>query len=135
MGEAYLLDTSAVSKYLRGVLPDQAADFIDNVLIVPAKISVVARIELEVYNPPTKTERDQFLAFVREATVIDLSELIIQQTVQLRRHYKGLKLPDAIIAATAIVNNLTLLSTNDSDFNRVSNLSYRSLNAYQPERT
>ncbi|TAE34104.1 MAG: PIN domain-containing protein [Cytophagales bacterium] len=40
-----------------------------------------------------------------------------------------MKLPDAIIAATAIVHNLTLLSTNDSDFERIEGLKYRSLSS------
>ncbi|RYF71696.1 MAG: PIN domain-containing protein [Cytophagaceae bacterium] len=42
---------------------------------------------------------------------------------------KVLKLPDAIIAATAIVHDFTLLSTNDSDFNKITALKYRSLTA------
>ena len=128
MGETYILDTSAVSKYLRGKLSNEMLDFIDNVLNIPAKLSVIARIELEVFNPPTKEERNLFLAFVQEAQIYELSEPIIQQTVRLRRHYKGVRLPDAIIAATAIVNDFTLLSTNDSDFEKITGLKYRSLN-------
>ena len=100
----------------------------DDILNVPAKISVIARIELEVYNPSNKEEREQFLAFIQEAIVYNLTEPIVRQTIKLRRHYKGLKLPDAIIAATAIVNGFTLLSTNDSDFNRITDLKYQSLN-------
>ena len=127
MGEAYLLDTSAVSKYLREKLSLESLDFLDSVLFLPAKLSVIARIELEVFNPPTKEERELFLAFVREATIYDMSEPIILQTIRLRRQYR-IKLPDSIIAATAIVNNLTLLSTNDSDFTRITELKYKSLN-------
>lgn len=122
MGETYILDTSAVSKYLRGKLSNEMLDSIDVVLQTPAKLSVIARIELEVFNPPTDEERALFLAFVREAEVYNLTEPVILQTVKLRRHYKGLRLPDAIIAATAIVNDFTLLSTNDNDFNRITDL-------------
>jgi hypothetical protein len=129
MGEAYLLDTSAVSKYLRGKLPEDVLDFMDSVLYVPANLSVIARIELEVFNPPTRQERKQFIDFVRESVIYDLSEEVILQTVKLRRHYKGLKLPDAIIAATAIVSDFTLLSTNDSDFEKITGLKFRSLTA------
>ena len=127
MGEAYLLDTSAVSKYLQDKLSQESLNFIDDVLSIPAKLSVVARIELEVYNPPTKTERTLYLTFIREAIIYELSEPIIQQTIKLRRHYKGLKLPDAVIAATAIVHSFTLLSTNDVDFQRINELNYKSL--------
>ena len=127
MGETYLLDTSAVSKYLRGVLSDEMLDFVDTVLAEPANLSVIARIELEVFNPPTREERNLFLTFVREATIYKLSEPIILQTVRLRRHYKSVRLPDAIIAATAIIHDFTLLSTNDSDFEKIAGLKYQSL--------
>ena len=118
-----------MSKYLRGKLPEDVLDFMDSVLYVPANLSVIARIELEVFNPPTRQERKQFIDFVRESVIYDLSEEVILQTVKLRRHYKGLKLPDAIIAATAIVSDFTLLSTNDSDFEKITGLKFRSLTA------
>jgi predicted nucleic acid-binding protein len=35
-----------------------------------------------------------------------------------------LKLPDAIIAATAIDNNFTLIADNDADFKKVPGLKY-----------
>jgi predicted nucleic acid-binding protein len=42
------------------------------------------------------------------------------QCVKIRRN-KKIKTPDAIIAATAIVHNLTLI-TSDTDFNNIENL-------------
>ena len=127
MGTGYILDTSAVSKYLRGKLSEEWLDFMDTVLVVPAKLSVIARIELEVFQPPTQTERAPFLDFVHSSEIFDLTEPVILQTVRIRRQHR-VKLPDAIIAATAIVNNLTLLSTNDSDFEKITGLKYKSLN-------
>lgn len=59
---------------------------------------------------------------------MELSDEIIEKKIELRRKVK-IKLPDALIAATAIVHNLTLLlSTNDSDFLKVPKLKYKSLN-------
>ncbi len=43
------------------------------------------------------------------------------KTVEIRKLYK-IKLPDAIIAATAMTNNLILLSRNVSDFNQIDGL-------------
>ncbi|HVU55382.1 MAG TPA: hypothetical protein VHD83_10020 [Puia sp.] len=45
------------------------------------------------------------------------------KTVALRKNNK-IKLPDAIIAATAIVNGLTLLTRNVADFQNISDLSF-----------
>ena len=51
----------------------------------------------------------------------ELDQDIKDQTAEIRKHY-NLKLPDAIIAATAIVNKLTLITRNTKDFDRLSRL-------------
>lgn len=40
----------------------------------------------------------------------------VKRALPIRQKYKKLKLPDAIIAATAAVHNLSLISRNLSDF-------------------
>jgi len=50
-----------------------------------------------------------------------LTEDIEKQTILIRKTYK-IKLPDAIIAATAITYHLTLVTNNSSDFNKISGL-------------
>ena len=47
-----------------------------------------------------------------------LTEDIEKQTILIRKTNK-IKLPDAIIAATAITRNLTLVTRNSSDFNKI----------------
>ncbi|MEM6264058.1 MAG: PIN domain-containing protein [Bacteroidota bacterium] len=54
-------------------------------------------------------------------TYYHFSESIVAQTISLRKHHK-IKLPDAIIAATALVHNLTLITSNTADFHRVRGL-------------
>ncbi len=129
MGPGYLLDTNVVSKYLNEELPAWALRLLDEALQAnPAQMSVISRIELLVYKPLLYSREQGIQQFISESDVFDLTEPIIQQTVRLRRHYKNVKLPDAVIAATAIVNGFTLLSTNDRDFERVQELAYQSLN-------
>jgi predicted nucleic acid-binding protein len=60
--------------------------------------------------------------FVNTATVLPLDEAVTQQTILLRRQYKKLKLGDAIIAATALVYNLTLITRNTSDFKNIAGI-------------
>jgi tRNA(fMet)-specific endonuclease VapC len=50
------------------------------------------------------------------------NDSIFKETIKIRKKYK-LKLPDAIIAATAIVNNATLLSADDI-FAKIYNLKF-----------
>lgn len=52
------------------------------------------------------------------ATVLDLTEAIAEQSIRLRQQFKT-KTPDAIIAATALLNGLTVVTNNTSDFSRL----------------
>lgn len=86
---------------------------IDN---VPA-ISIITKIELLSFN--ASTEHYQILLdFVNESQVFDLSEEIVSSCIGIRKAFKT-KLPDAIIAATAIENKLELISRNGADFKNV----------------
>ncbi len=50
-----------------------------------------------------------------------IKELI--KTIRIRKSYQ-LKLPDALIAATVITHNMTLIADNDKDFGKVAALKY-----------
>lgn len=52
--------------------------------------------------------------------IIPLSESVIQETITIRKQYR-IKLPDAIIYATALVQNLPLLTNNIADFKSLGN--------------
>ena len=60
-------------------------------------------------------------SFVKDATVIDLKEEIIVKGIEIRRQYP-IKLPDVIIASTALVLNCILVSRNTSDFKNIPGL-------------
>jgi predicted nucleic acid-binding protein len=115
----YLLDTSACSKYIQELLSNKAADLMDIAIEPRDSLSVITRIELLSWVTGSNRLDSDIRAFIAESEIFELTEPVIQQTVRLRRHYKRLNLPDAIIAATAIAHNLTLLSTNDNDFSNI----------------
>ncbi|WP_428657337.1 type II toxin-antitoxin system VapC family toxin [Runella sp.] len=118
MGTDYLIDSNAVTDYLMGKLPRAGKEFMDLVINEIPNISVITRIEvLSFITPNSELIKD----FVRECSIYDLEELIIIQTIALRRQRK-IKIPDAIIAATALVNDLTLITHNTSDFEGIPNL-------------
>jgi predicted nucleic acid-binding protein len=83
-------------------------------------VSVITEIELLSYPSLTEDEEQKIQTFLEDIVLIELSRDIRSATIDLRRK-TGLKLPDAIIAATAIAINAKLL-TNDRVFDRVSGL-------------
>jgi tRNA(fMet)-specific endonuclease VapC len=128
MAQRFLIDTSAVIKYLNGVLSPPALLFMDNTISDERTISFVSEIELQSWNPINADDLKVYQFFVSNSTVIGVNDAIIQKTIDIRKSFK-LKLPDALIAATAIVNNLTLIADNDKDFKKVSDLQYLNPNS------
>ena len=60
--------------------------------------------------------------FIDAVIVLPLTNDIADKTIDIRKSRK-IKLPDAIIAATAIIHDLTLVS-NDKGFKGIPNLKY-----------
>jgi predicted nucleic acid-binding protein len=119
MGQGFLIDTNVVIGYLSNQLPPVSASAIDQ---LPGIISVITRIELLGWYNATPAQLAKLQPFVDNAQIYILSEEIIVQTIALRQQYK-IKLPDAVVAATAIVHNHILLTRNVDDFKIIANLS------------
>ena len=83
-------------------------------------ISVITCIELLGKLVPAP-EAVFLQSFVQSVEVLPLNEPVIQQTIRLRQQHR-IKLPDAIIAATALAHGLPLLTRNTSDFSAVTGL-------------
>ncbi len=116
----YLIDTNIVIDYLGKKLPPTGMNFMNAILDAVPNVSVVTKIELLGFNAPD--EHYQLLVnFMNDATVLDLTDNIVDQSIDVRKKHKT-KLPDAIIAATAVVFNLVLISRNISDFKNIDGL-------------
>ncbi len=59
--------------------------------------------------------------FLKYANVITLTDEIADLTIKIRRSSK-IKLPDAVIAATSLNDDLILVTRNDKDFRNVQDL-------------
>lgn len=123
MAKGYLIDTSAVIKYLNGSLPDKGLETLDRILDKECIISFITEIELQVWDPVNSSDIDIYNQFVNGSIVLGIEQPIIAETIRIRKTYK-LKLPDALIAATAIVYKLTLISDNNKDFLKIPALKY-----------
>lgn len=123
MGINYLWDTNIAIYYLQQQFSFSAEKFMDELLVkeVPV-ISVITEIELLCWKTATERDLNVLRSFVNDAFVIELEQLIKEKTVDLRKMYK-IKLPDAIIAATALVYNLTLITRDTGDFKKIDMLS------------
>jgi predicted nucleic acid-binding protein len=123
----YLLDTNTIIDFCNAKLPENGKQLL--LSIEQPAISVISRIEL--FSSIKIPQREIILLeqFVQISKMYDTINIdIINQTISIRQKLK-LKLPDAIIAATALAYNLTLITRNIADFKNIENLNL--LNPYE----
>jgi predicted nucleic acid-binding protein len=100
----FVLDTNIILYFLGGRLVDS----------FPAgayAISVISELELLAYPGLVSSEEQRIRDFLADVPITDLTQSVKHHAVNLRKRF-GMKLPDAIVAATALALEATLL-TND----------------------
>ncbi len=87
-------------------------------------ISVITNMEL-IVGCRNKIELQKLNKFLGRFYLLDLNELISRKTLKLLKDYRlshGLLIPDALIASSAIIFNIPLLTKNQSDYRFISEL-------------
>jgi predicted nucleic acid-binding protein len=111
-----VLDTNAVLAIIAGAaIPAVMAERIRR---AKSFVSVITRIELFAFSGLEAEEETKIRLFLKKCRVIPLNKKVERATILLRRARPKLRLPDAIIAATAASLNATLI-TNDDDILRL----------------
>lgn len=119
----YLLDTNSGIEYIAGSLPPKAIVWLDSIIETEVAISVINQIEMLGFSPPNPADLLPFEELVATLKIFPLDEPIIKETISLRKKHK-IKLPDAVIAATALVHGLSLITRNKADFKKIPNLQF-----------
>ena len=121
-GDKYLLDTNIILYILSG--SETIARHLNQKIFY---ISVISEIELLGYKALSLKQEKSIKDFISNFRIISIDEAIKNESIALRKKY-SLKLPDCIVAATAITLNLTFI-TSDKQFRQVNNLL---LELYEP---
>jgi len=119
----YLIDSNVVIYYFGMALSKDSEKYIDQILGEKYSISVINRIELLGFKGLNNHESEALLSFISNSRIFDLEEDIILETIQIRKNH-NIKLPDAIIAATCLVNNCSLITNNVKDFEKIAGLHF-----------
>ena len=130
MGIKYIWDTNTAIYFLQQQFPLRAEKFMDDLLRegLPC-ISVITEIELLCWKTATEKDLEVLQSFISDALVIELERPVKLKTAEIRKQHR-IKLPDAIIAATAIVFGLTLITRNIKDFEKIPELTI--INPWEP---
>jgi predicted nucleic acid-binding protein len=111
------IDTNIVIRYFNG--DDICKEIISGKIPV---LSIISEIELVSWPRLHPEEYDSLSSFLTECFIVNLSPEIKNETITIRKNH-GLKVPDAIIAATAITKSLPLFSSDDI-FKRIPHLNF-----------
>jgi tRNA(fMet)-specific endonuclease VapC len=118
-GKRYLLDTNAIIALLQGnqevIQLLQDSEWIG--------ISIISQLEFLSFSGLTESDHQLFAQLLQQLEVVGLSPdhiSLLQLVVELRQKYR-LPLPDAIITASAIQSNASLV-TADQQLQKLQNI-------------
>jgi len=114
MGD-FLLDTNAVIYFLKG--DTKIVSLVENERN-KFYISFITQIELLCFDNASQEELAKIREFLEEMNLILVDTSIIKRTIQIRKKF-GVKIPDAIIAATAVEHNLKLITNDQQLLNKI----------------
>ena len=117
MEQDYLIETNSIIDFANKKLPSSGSLFVSKVIDINPIISIINKIEVQGFAHPN----NQMIELIEASTIIPLTDEIVDETIAIRKIHK-IKLPDAIIAATAKTKNLTLITRNETDLDSVSGL-------------
>ena len=122
MGMKYLWDPNIAIYYLQQQFPKMTELFVDD-LVKESRIAIsaITEIELLCWKAAKESDLKVLNEFISDCFVIDLEQEIKLKTADIRKKY-NIKLPDAIIAATAMVYSLGLVTRNEKDFMQIEGL-------------
>ena len=116
-GIKYLFDTNALINFLQGNINLKKYSH------VPVFISIITFVEFLSFPKISSEDKTLFNELISTLQVVDLKNndaVLIEKIIDIRSNSK-IKLPDAIIAASAISIGAVLI-TNDKDFSKVDSL-------------
>ncbi|RYE35624.1 MAG: type II toxin-antitoxin system VapC family toxin [Sphingobacteriaceae bacterium] len=118
--EQYLIDTNSVCDYFSSSFSEVGMQFMDTILDAIPNLSIITQIELLCWKTTPFIEQ-KVNEFIADSTVLNINADVIKYCVSLRKSKKN-KVPDAIIAATALTYDYTLITNNEKDFSNIEGL-------------
>lgn len=119
---AYTLDTNAILYYLKD--DSNAVSLLREIFAheTPIYVSAITELELFAYSSLSAQEEALIEEILTTISVIPVDSHIARLASLVRRQYR-LKVPDSVIAATAMFTGRTLVTRNTRDFKTITTLS------------
>jgi predicted nucleic acid-binding protein len=107
MNGKFVLDTNVIIDYLNG--QEELKPLSEQIASGIGFVSVITRMELFAFPGLTPEGESGLKCFLADLIVVPLNDEIEQASIAIRRNTR-LKLPDAIVAATACIKEAALIT-------------------------
>jgi predicted nucleic acid-binding protein len=121
MGKEYLIDTNILIFYYDDHIPSKSVEIVDDIFFKSFNISIITKIEFLGWQNYDERQYQNAVLFAEGARIFPLVESIANKAIELKRK-KRIKLPDAVIAATCLINDFILVTRNQDDFKSIEGL-------------
>ncbi|MDD5528596.1 MAG: type II toxin-antitoxin system VapC family toxin [bacterium] len=119
----YFFDTNSIIYFLQGYTElDTIFENIKHGKTTPL-LSLITKIELLSFPDLTAKEEMQIRKLLNNFEIVSLNDEIVEETIKIRKQFH-LKTPDAIIAASCIINKGILVTRDQKGFGKVKNLKF-----------
>ncbi|MCK9983994.1 MAG: hypothetical protein AzoDbin1_00466 [Azoarcus sp.] len=116
-----VVDTNLLIYFLAGAVDAPVLQRIEHALREQARISVITRMEVLGWRGHTDESRARARFLLDQLDEIALTSVVVERVIEMRSTI-AIKLPDAIIAASALIEGLPLMTRNIRDFKAVAGL-------------
>jgi toxin FitB len=117
----YLIDSNILIYFITASASDEVLITIKKILLSSFFISIITKIEVLGWNKHTEESYRMTDDLLKYGTIIPVDEAVAAHAIYIRRK-TNIKLPDAVIAATAISLSSTLVTRNSKDFNSITGI-------------
>lgn len=124
MTDRCLIDTNVLIDYINDNAAPAFAANVEQALAAGSVVSVITTMELLGWRGHSAQSRRDAENLLRGMGELGLTRPVVDEVIKLRS-LLAIKLPDAIIAASALVERLPLMTGNTGDFKAIPGLALR----------
>jgi predicted nucleic acid-binding protein len=118
---SFLLDSNLLIHVLAQTGDRDALARIESAMYAGARYSVITRIEILGWRGHSSESRRCASDLLDQLREVGLTASVVEKTIEIRSTV-AVRLPDAIIAASALTENVPLMTRNTGDFRRIAGL-------------